>query len=128
MLKGGCECGSAKRYRYILSNCNSKKQGIFSRFSLLERGRRRSRQRLVSPASEGLLPERISFDGFWGIVRLRKRIPCVVRFGVYRCEVSTPEGFVQQVAVSYLAHGYFFYVAGVIPEGKDTRRVDQKLV
>jgi len=47
---------------------------------------------------------------------------------MYRCEVPTLGGFVQQVAVSYLAHGYFFYVAGIIPEGKDPRRVDEKLV
>jgi hypothetical protein len=47
---------------------------------------------------------------------------------MYRCEVPTVGGFVQQVAVSYLAHGYFFYVAGIIPEGKDPQRVDEKLV
>lgn len=47
---------------------------------------------------------------------------------VMRCEVASIEAFVQQVAVSYLTHGYFFYVAGVIPEGKDVRRVDAKLV
>lgn len=46
----------------------------------------------------------------------------------YRCDVPTIPGFVQQVAVGYLAHGYFFYVAGVIPEGKDARAVDEKLV
>ena len=34
----------------------------------------------------------------------------------------------QQVAVSYLTHEYFFYVAGVVPEGKDARRVDEKLI
>ena len=38
------------------------------------------------------------------------------------------EGFVQQLAVSYLGNGYWFYVVGEIPEGKDPRRVDEKLV
>ncbi len=47
---------------------------------------------------------------------------------MYRCEIATIEAFVQQVAVSYLTHGYFFWVAGVIPAGKDVRRVDAKLV
>ena len=46
----------------------------------------------------------------------------------YRYETATIEGFVQQLAVSYVAHGYWFYVTGVIPEGKDPRRVDEKLL
>ena len=37
----------------------------------------------------------------------------------YRCIASSPEGLVQQVAVSYLRHGYWWYVTGRIPEGKD---------
>ena len=46
----------------------------------------------------------------------------------YRCEVETIGGFVQQLAASYLAHGYYFYVWGIVPDGKDPRRVDDKLV
>lgn len=46
----------------------------------------------------------------------------------YRCEVPSIGGFVQQLAVSYLAHGYFFYVWGIVPDTKDPRRVDSKLV
>lgn len=46
----------------------------------------------------------------------------------YRCEATSVAGFVQQVAVAYLARGYFFYVAGVIPDGKDPRAVDRKLI
>ena len=34
----------------------------------------------------------------------------------------------QQVAVQYLRHGYWFYVAGQIPKGKDPIAVDAKLV
>jgi hypothetical protein len=37
-------------------------------------------------------------------------------------------GFVQQLAISYIGHGYWFYVTGVIPERKDPRRVDEKLL
>jgi len=46
----------------------------------------------------------------------------------YRCVATSVEGFVQQVAVQYLRHGYWFYVAGVIPEGKDPTAVDAKLI
>jgi len=46
----------------------------------------------------------------------------------YRCEATTVEGFIQQVAVSYLARGYWFYVAGQVPAGKDSRAVDRKLI
>jgi hypothetical protein len=46
----------------------------------------------------------------------------------YRYEAKTIEGFVQQLAVSYVANGYFFFVTGVIPEGKNPRHVDEKLI
>lgn len=46
----------------------------------------------------------------------------------YRCEATSVEGFVQQVAVQYLRHGYWFYVAGSVPAGKDPRAVDRKLI
>jgi hypothetical protein len=38
------------------------------------------------------------------------------------------EGFVQQIACCYLRHGYWFYVTGRIPAGKDPLMVDQKLL
>lgn len=46
----------------------------------------------------------------------------------YRCIASSPEGLVQQVAVSYLRHGYWWYVTGRIPDGKDAESVDRKLI
>ena len=46
----------------------------------------------------------------------------------YRCEVTSVAGFVQQVAVAYLARGYWFYVAGQIPAHKDPQTVDRKLI
>ncbi|MCG8653197.1 MAG: hypothetical protein MI861_25375, partial [Pirellulales bacterium] len=46
----------------------------------------------------------------------------------YQCIASSPEGLVQQVAVSYLRHGYWWYVAGRIPKGKDPTAVDKKLI
>lgn len=47
---------------------------------------------------------------------------------MYRCEATSVEGFVHQLAVSYLGNGYWFYVAGEVPEGKDPMKVDEKLV
>lgn len=47
---------------------------------------------------------------------------------MYRCEATSVEGFVQQLAVSYLGNGYWFYVVGEVPEGKDPQRVDEKLI
>lgn len=46
----------------------------------------------------------------------------------YRCVATSVEGFVQQVAVAYLARGYWFYVSGRIPPHKDPEHVDQKLI
>jgi hypothetical protein len=46
----------------------------------------------------------------------------------YRCEATSVAGFVQQLAVAYVGHGYFFYVTGEIPERKDPRAVDEKLI
>jgi len=46
----------------------------------------------------------------------------------YRCVATSEEGFVQQLAVAYITHGYWFYVAGEIPEGKEPAAVDAKLV
>lgn len=41
---------------------------------------------------------------------------------------SSIAGFIQQLAVSYVGRGYWFYVSGRVPDGKDPLRVDAKLV
>jgi hypothetical protein len=46
----------------------------------------------------------------------------------YECVATTAAGFLQQLAVAYLGHGYWFYVTGRIPEGKDPAAVDEKLL
>lgn len=46
----------------------------------------------------------------------------------YRCITTSIEGFVQQLASCYLRHGYWWYVAGLIPEWKNCDLVDQKLI
>ena len=47
---------------------------------------------------------------------------------MYRCEATTVGGFVQQLAVAYVQHGYWFYVTGRIKPGKDPATIDQKLI
>lgn len=46
----------------------------------------------------------------------------------YRCVTTSVEGFVQLLAANYLPHGYWFYVTGCMPEGKDPVAIDAKLV
>jgi hypothetical protein len=46
----------------------------------------------------------------------------------YRCEATSLEGFVQQLAVCYVGRGYYYYVLGQVPERKDPHDVDGKLV
>jgi hypothetical protein len=46
----------------------------------------------------------------------------------YRYEATSVAGFVQQLAVAYIANGYYFYVAGRIPDHKDPTKTDQKIL
>lgn len=46
----------------------------------------------------------------------------------YRCVAASPEGLVQQVATSYLRHGYWFYVTGFAKAGVDLDALDRKLI
>jgi len=46
----------------------------------------------------------------------------------YQCEATSVAGFIQQLAVAYVARGYFFYVTGLIPERKNPSSVDAKLI
>jgi hypothetical protein len=47
---------------------------------------------------------------------------------MYRFEATSVEGFVQKLAVGYIARGYWFYVACCIPADKDPALVDAKLI
>lgn len=46
----------------------------------------------------------------------------------YRCVATSVAGFVQQLVSCYLPHGYWFYVSGIVPPGKDPAVIDQKLL
>ena len=43
-------------------------------------------------------------------------------------EATSLPGFVQQLAVSYVTNGYFFYVLGRVPQRKNPTSIDSKLV
>jgi hypothetical protein len=47
---------------------------------------------------------------------------------MYRCVATTMQGFIQQLAVSYLRNGYWFYEAGQVPARKSPEEVDEKLL
>src|SRR5688572_3047852 len=46
----------------------------------------------------------------------------------YQYETTSITGFVQRVATHLLTHGYYFFVQGQVPPGKDPRALDQKLL
>ena len=46
----------------------------------------------------------------------------------YRSEATTLEGFIQQLAVGYVSRGYYFYVTGWVPDRKEPREVDRRLI
>lgn len=46
----------------------------------------------------------------------------------YRYLTTSLAGFIQQLAVSYLNHGYWYYVFGRIPEHKDPFKTDEKII
>jgi hypothetical protein len=46
----------------------------------------------------------------------------------YRCVARSVAGFVQQLAVGYVANGYYFYVAGLIPPHKEPAKTDAKII
>lgn len=46
----------------------------------------------------------------------------------YRCVATSVAGFIQQLAVAYVAHGYWFYASGRIPENKDPAKTDAKII
>ena len=47
---------------------------------------------------------------------------------MYRCRAVLMPAFIQQLAVAYVANGYWFYVHGWIPLNKDPETVDSKLI
>ncbi|MBU0718903.1 MAG: hypothetical protein KJ749_11695 [Planctomycetes bacterium] len=47
---------------------------------------------------------------------------------MYRHIATSEAGFVQQLAVGYVNHGYWFYVTGCVPDHKQPDLIDQKLI
>ena len=46
----------------------------------------------------------------------------------YKWEATTLEGFIQQLAVAYVARRYFFYVSGLVPPRLSWEEQDQRLL
>jgi len=46
----------------------------------------------------------------------------------YKYEVTSLTGFLQRIATHLLPKGYYFFVQGTLPEGKDPRTLDAKLL
>jgi hypothetical protein len=46
----------------------------------------------------------------------------------YRCEATTVTGFVQQLSVAYVTHGYWWYATGEVPAKKDPAAIDRSLL
>lgn len=46
----------------------------------------------------------------------------------YRCCAASIEGAVQLIAANYLRHGFYWYVTGCIPQGKNPQQIDTKLL
>ena len=46
----------------------------------------------------------------------------------YKWEATTLEGFIQQLAVAYVARGYFFYVTGCVPKRISAAEHDRRLI
>jgi hypothetical protein len=46
----------------------------------------------------------------------------------YKWEATTLEGFIQQLAVGYVARGYFFYVTGRVPKRISAAEHDRRLI
>lgn len=46
----------------------------------------------------------------------------------YACDATSMEGLIQQVALSYLRHGYLWYVTGMVPARKSPDEVDRNIV
>jgi hypothetical protein len=46
----------------------------------------------------------------------------------YPCVAISIHGLVQQITVSYLRHGYYWYVSGTLPEGVEPEHVDETIL
>jgi hypothetical protein len=46
----------------------------------------------------------------------------------YKYETTSVTGFVQRIATCLLRHGYVHHVQGTVPDGKDPRAIDRKLL
>lgn len=46
----------------------------------------------------------------------------------YKCDATSLEGFIQQLAVAYVARGYYFYVTGSVPKRISAAEHDRRML
>ena len=80
-----------------------------------------------APPAKGFALERKEGDMAFGVVPQTTHIYSERSSCSTDGKTTSVEGFVQQLAVAYVQHGYRFYVTGQIPEDKDPEQVDRKL-
>lgn len=51
-----------------------------------------------------------------------------MKHAIYRWNATTLEGFVQQLAVAYVARKYFFYVTGWVPQRLTAAEHDERML
>ena len=82
-------------------------------------------KRAEAGVSDEDFPEGLGFSGDL----CHKTNPPTHNLGMeYVCETTSLDGLVQLLACNLLPHGYWFYVTGWVPLGKDPKRVDAKLM
>ena len=60
--------------------------------------------------------------------RVDERGSMAYRCPQYQCVACSIEGLIQQLAISYLRHGYWWYVTGIIPDRKLPEEVDHNIL
>lgn len=51
-----------------------------------------------------------------------------MKLATYKWKATTLEGFIQQLAVAYVARKYFFYVTGRVPERRSAAEHDERML
>ena len=62
------------------------------------------------------------------LVPVDRKSSMAYRCPKYLCESTSIEGLIQQIAVSYLRRGYWWFVTGVVPERKDPTQIDDNIL
>jgi hypothetical protein len=62
-----------------------------------------------------------------GVVATTLTFP-IADMAYYHCVTSSIDGFVHRLALDYVQYGFFFYVAGSVPEGMDPKVIERDII